>query len=98
MTPWPPVGVTWALAAKQMARAGLHLIYLTGITSSGQITLDTSSGAVYPPRPPPYRTFSPSPHQDVVITVESLYQGTADPIEGVRVYLFKESGMGDGHN
>lgn len=31
-------------------------------------------------------------HQDVTITVESLYQAPAEPIEGVRVHLFKESG------
>ena len=32
------------------------------------------------------------PHQGVTITVESLYQAPADSLEGVRVYLFKESG------
>jgi len=32
------------------------------------------------------------PHQDVTITVESLYQATAETVEGIRVYLFKESG------
>ena len=31
-------------------------------------------------------------HRDVTITVESLYQSPGEPIEGVRVYLFKESG------
>ncbi|MDY6839804.1 MAG: RHS repeat-associated core domain-containing protein [Thermodesulfobacteriota bacterium] len=31
-------------------------------------------------------------HQDVTVTVENLYQAPFDPIEGVRVYLFKESG------
>ena len=36
------------------------------------------------------------PHQDVVITVESLYQTQAEPIEGVRAYLFTESGAYQG--
>jgi RHS repeat-associated protein len=31
-------------------------------------------------------------HQDVTITVESLYLTPADPVQGVRVYLFKASG------
>jgi len=31
-------------------------------------------------------------HQDVVVGVEQLYQAPAEPLEGVRVYLFKESG------
>jgi hypothetical protein len=32
------------------------------------------------------------PHQDVVITVQGMYQGTPDPIEGINVYLFTLSG------
>ncbi|MCD4715198.1 MAG: carboxypeptidase-like regulatory domain-containing protein, partial [Desulfobacterales bacterium] len=32
------------------------------------------------------------PHQDVVITVEGPYQGTPNPREGIKVYLFTASG------
>jgi len=33
------------------------------------------------------------PHQDVEITAEGLYQGSSEPMEGLGVYLFSESGV-----
>jgi RHS repeat-associated protein len=38
------------------------------------------------------------PHEEVTVTVEGLYQGLEEPLEGVKVYLFKESGSYMGVN
>jgi hypothetical protein len=36
------------------------------------------------------------PHRDVGVTVNGIYQGAIDPIEGIRVYLFTEAGAYQG--
>ncbi|MFZ0613063.1 MAG: chitobiase/beta-hexosaminidase C-terminal domain-containing protein [Desulfobacterales bacterium] len=36
------------------------------------------------------------PHRDVPVTVRSIYQGSADPLEGIKTYLFTESGTYQG--
>ncbi|MGW8186218.1 MAG: chitobiase/beta-hexosaminidase C-terminal domain-containing protein, partial [Desulfobacterales bacterium] len=36
------------------------------------------------------------PHRDVAVTVNGIYQDTVDPLEGIRVYLFTETGAYQG--
>ena len=38
------------------------------------------------------------PHRDVSLTVSSIYQEAIDPLEGLRTYLFTESGVSQGVN
>ena len=40
----------------------------------------------------------PIPHQDIHITIKGDYQGTPDPIGGIKVYLFNSSGSYMGQN
>ena len=37
-------------------------------------------------------------HQEVELTIEGVFQGVSEPIEGIRVYLFKPSGVYLGRN
>ena len=36
------------------------------------------------------------PHRDVTVTVNSIYQGAVDPLEGLKAYLFTEAGVYQG--
>ena len=36
------------------------------------------------------------PHRDVAVTVNSIYQGAVDPLEGLKAYLFTEAGAYQG--
>ena len=36
------------------------------------------------------------PHRDVAVTVNGIYQGAVDPLEGIRAYLFTEAGAYQG--
>ncbi len=86
--------------------SGLYLGIYKTTSSEGQVSFDLANGT-YKFRVDHlgYQFFSPVyavpdtlsevftiTHQDVTITVDTEFQGETDPMEGLKVYLFKPSG------